>query len=489
MSVKRPQSGLWFHALLSAGAVLAIALLAQTVVNYRYVSNSLTLQEARRVAEERVRNVERTVRLVRPQDPDAFRAVLDDIRADLGNQLAAIALLSGDGTVVASSGQPSTAVAAQPRGRVTGQDTALAREWRGGREVVFVVFPCRCGLPRQAAERAEGSPPPGRVFVEVGLYRDSLSAPFVRLRRNATISSSAALALLVSVVLIATQSGSYVRGKQLEVQMDLARQVQRDLLPAAGSRTGGMDIAAECLPAWQVGGDFYDIITLRSDRVSFVLGDVSGHGVSSALLMALIHGAMSAPPWGASNEDPDSAAARLNELLLAKSSGERFASLFWCVYDSTSRVLRYVNAGHPPPVWLHRATDGTWVPDRLTEGGPVLGVLDGARYCTASVQTADGDLLVLFSDGITEVTDDRDEPFGDDRLIAAIQRSRDLPARGISDAITSAVKVFAAARPTEDDQTLLVVRLQASAVRSPDDRYAGSVDTLTATTAAPASSS
>ena len=139
-----------------------------------------------------------------------------------------------------------------------------------------------------------------------------------------------------------------------------------------------------------MGGDFYDIVTLPGDRVSFVLGDVSGHGVSSALLMALIHGAVSAPPWGASNEDPDGAAARLNALLLEKSSGERFASLFWCVHDPASGLLRYVNAGHLPAVWLHRSTDGRWVADRLTEGGPVLGVIDGACYHTASVQTAGG---------------------------------------------------------------------------------------------------
>ena len=276
------------------------------------------------------------------------------------------------------------------------------------------------------------------------------------------------------MLLIATGSGSYVRGKQLEVEMDLARQVQRDLLPAAGPRSGGSDVAAECRPASHVGGDFYDIVTLPGGRVSFVLGDVSGHGVSSALLMALIHGAMSAPPWGASNEDPDGAAARLNALLLEKSSGERFASLFWCVHDPASGLLRYVNAGHLPAVWLHRSTDGRWVADRLTEGGPVLGVIDGARYHTASVQTAEGDLLVLFSDGITEATNDRDEPFGDERLIDAIQRSRDLPARAICDAITSAVEVFSGMRPPVDDQTLLVVRLQASAVQSPDDRDAGS---------------
>jgi sigma-B regulation protein RsbU (phosphoserine phosphatase) len=220
-----------------------------------------------------------------------------------------------------------------------------------------------------------------------------------------------------------------------------------------------VDVAVECLPAWQVGGDFYDVVSLPGGCVSFVVGDVSGHGISAALLMGLIHGAMSNPPWAATDDPPDRAAARLNELLLAKSSGQRFASLFWCAYDPGLRVLRYVNAGHLPALWLRRTMDGTWDLQRLSEGGPVLGLLAAAAYRTVSVSANDGDLLVLYSDGVTEAPNSRDEQFGEERLIAAAQQSADLPAREICDRILSAVSAFIGDRRAPDDQTLLVVRL------------------------------
>lgn len=448
----------WLKGLLAAGAVLAVTLLVQTVGNYRYVANSLILQDARRVAEERVRNVERAARLGHPQDAEAFRVLLDDVRDDSADQLAGIALIQGSGSVVASSGQLPPPVRDQlPRGSAE-RNAAMTRESLGGRDVLTGVFPCRCGLPRRAGDAADQGPDLVRLFVQVALYEDSLSAPFSRLRRNAIISASAALSLLVALSLIAARAAAYVRGKQLEMQIELARQVQRDILPSADAHPAGVDVAAECLPASEVGGDFFDIVRLPGGRVSFVVGDVSGHGVSAALLMGLIHGAMSNPPWGAS-EDPDRAAVRLNDLLLAKSSGERFASLFWCSYDPASRVLQYLNAGHLPALRLWRETDGTWHDDRLTEGGPVLGLLSTAVYRTTSVPAREGDLLVLFSDGITEAPNRREEPFGEDRLVAVVKQTRELPARAICDAILAAVRTFTGDRPAPDDQTLLVVRL------------------------------
>jgi hypothetical protein len=450
---------LLLRILLAVGAVLAVALLIQTVINYRYVSNSLILQDARRLAEERVRNVERAARLARPQDAEAFRALLDDVRVDTADHVAGIALVRSDGTILAASGQTTTATSSssQPQGSA-GRSRPMTREWRDGRAVLVGLLPCRCGLPRRAADGAAQQPDVGPLRIQVALYEDSLSAPFSRLRRNAIISASAALALLIALTMIAVRASAYVRGKQLEMEMELARQVQRDLLPAAGTQPPGVDVAAECLPASQVGGDFYDVVTLPAGRVSFAIGDASGHGVSAALLMGLIHGAMSNPPWGWSN-DPDRAAERLNALLLAKSSGERFASLFWCSYDPASRVLRYLNAGHLPALWLRRQPTGAWLAERLAEGGPVLGLLSAATYRTASVSASEGDLLVLFSDGITEATGRQGAQFGEERLIAAVQEAADRPARAICDAILGAVTTFTENRPAPDDRTLLVVRL------------------------------
>jgi hypothetical protein len=449
-------STMWLKVLLAAGAVLAMALLVQTVVNYRYVSNNLLLQEARRVAEERVRNVDRAARLTRPQDPEAFRVLLDDLRNETNDQVAGLALLRSDGTFVAASGKT---VLDQAGPVSTDRNAVMTHEWRDGREILAGTFPCRCRLPRRADEAPRTEADFGRLFVQVSLYQDTLSAPFARLRRNAIVSASAALTLLVALSLIAARAGAYVRGKQLEAQMDLARQVQRDILPSVGMGPLGVDFAAECLPAWQVGGDFYDVVSLPGGRVSFVLGDVSGHGIAAALLMGLIHGAMSNPPWAATEDPPDRAAVRLNDLLLAKSSGERYASLFWCSYDPASHRLHYVNAGHLPALWVRQATNGTWEIERLAEGGPVLGLLAAAAYRTVSISANAGDLLVLFSDGVTEAPNRRGEQFGEERVIAVAQEAPDRPARAIRDAILSAVREFTGDRPSPDDQTLLVARL------------------------------
>jgi hypothetical protein len=458
MAMPRRVSSVWIRALLAGGALLALALLAQTILNYSYVSTNLIRQQARRVAEERVRNVERSVRQSRPQDAEGFRAILDDLRTDLSDQIASLALIQTDGSVVTSSGTRVT-IGPEERTRFAAdREAPLTQAMLDGREVFVGALPCRCSLPRQPAA-APGPTGTGRVLLEVALYRDSLSAPFARLRRNTAVSASAALALLVSVALIAARVGPYVRGKQLEAQADLARQVQRDLLPDARAWPAGLDAGAACLPAWQVGGDFYDIVRLPDGRVAFALGDVSGHGISAALLMGLIHGAMSSPPWEASDEDAARAAERLNHLLVAKSSGERFASLFWCSYDPASRMLRYVNAGHVPPLWLRSRPGRPSAVERLADAGPILGVLSTATYRTASVEARPGDLLVLFSDGIIEAPNTRGEPFDDQRLIAIVEAQQDRPAREICDAILASVRRFTADAAVQDDQTLLVVRL------------------------------
>jgi hypothetical protein len=224
------RSTLGLKALLTAGAVLAIALLVQTVVTYRYVSNSLILQEAIRVAEERVRNVDRAARLIRPQDTAAFQVLLDDLRSETTDQVAGIALLQSDGTIVVASGTTIVAsVRDTPRQVSTARGPVMTHEWREGREILVGAFPCRCGLPRRAGDAPGTKSDFGRHFVQVALYQDSLSAPFARLRRNAIVSASAALILLVALSLIAARAGAFVRGKQLEAQMDLARQVQRDI--------------------------------------------------------------------------------------------------------------------------------------------------------------------------------------------------------------------------------------------------------------------
>ena len=445
----------WLVSLVAAGSVLAIALLVQTIVNYRYVADSLIQQSARRAAEERVRDVERAARLTRPKDAAEFQLVLEEIRADASEQIAEVVLLQSDGTLLAASSAPGAGPAIRQPVERPGP---LLRESRAGRDVFVGTFICRCSLPRRAAADPAGqSRDFGRLLIRLALYEDSLSAPFSRLRRNAIVSATAALTLLVALGLIAARARSYLQGRQLQAEVRLARQVQLDLLPVAAAFPP-IDMAADCLPASQVGGDFYDVLPLPDGRVSFVLGDVSGHGLSAALLMALIHGAMSNPPWGTS-EAPEDSASRLNDLLLKKSSEARYASLFWCAYHPGSRTLSYLNAGHPPPVLMRFGAEGSARIQRLASGGAVLGLITHGSYSTETVQAEPGDVLVLTSDGITEASNRRGEQFGEERLIHAIELARDRPAAEIMDGILSSVAAFTGKGPAADDQTLLVVRL------------------------------
>jgi serine phosphatase RsbU (regulator of sigma subunit) len=457
--MKRPPSAAWIKVLLVSGTVLAVALLAQTVLNYELVSTNLIAQQARRMAEDSAHNVERAMRLARPQDDEALRAVLDDIYAETRDQIASIAIVRANGSILAAVGQTPSLFSAEDQQRFLNErEFPLKTDRRDGRDVLAGVFPCRCSVPGQLSD-SSNQPAGGRILVAVAIYPDALTASFARLRRTAAISAAAALALLVSNALIAARFGSYVRGKQLEAQMDVARQVQTDLLPSPDSWPADLDIAAHFAPAWEVGGDFYDIVRLAGDRVAFALGDVSGHDVSAALLMSLIKGAMSSPPWGTTDGEPDRGAGRLNDLLLTKSSGERYASLFWCAYDRSSGRLQYLNAGHLPPIWVRRGADDARTVRRLTEGGPVLGLIASAAYHAPIEETREGDLLVLFSDGIVEAANRRDEQFGEERLIAIVERRADEQSRTICEAILSAVREFCEGMPAQDDQTLLVVRL------------------------------
>ena len=439
MSRWRKSSGFWIGSLLAVGTTLAVVLLIQTANNYLYVSDNLVRQEARRIAEEAVRDVERAVRLTRPQDTAGLARLIEEVGADGPTPIAWIV-----------ERQQTTPVA----------DRRMeSRQTTDGRSVLLGVFPCRCGQRNVTPTQESSRERPVPTSLEVALYRDSLSAPFARLRRDALVSTAAAVTLLFSLLLIARRFRGYVRGKLLQAQMELAREVQRDLLPTGGAPSG-LDVAAECVPTARVGGDFYDVMSLPGGRFAFLVGDVSGHGVSAGLLTGLIHGAMSSPPWGVSHDESERAAA-LNHLLVTKSSDERFASLFWCAFDPASATLRYINAGHPPPIWLRTAPSGAATVNRLTEGGPVLGLLPSATYRVESVEARTGDLLVLFSDGLVELTNDGGDFFGEERLMSVLRDAAGKPARVIVDAILSAARLFAAGRPNDDDETLLVVRLPA----------------------------
>jgi sigma-B regulation protein RsbU (phosphoserine phosphatase) len=294
----------------------------------------------------------------------------------------------------------------------------------------------------------------------VAVYAASVSAVFGDLIRDLIIYCSAAIGLVASMALLWFRFPNYVRGKQLERQTELARQVQMDLLPPADSDLEDLDFAAECVPAWQVGGDFYDAFSTDEGHTAIVLGDVSGKGLPASVVVGLLVGAVRASSWLAGKAEHEASTARLSELLRARTSFERFASLFWCYYEPETRLLRYVNAGHLPPMVIKHNGAGELEILRLEEGGPVLGVVAGAEYEQGQAAVDIGDLLVLYSDGVVEAMNAAEEQFSEERLLAIIRENSARPSAEIRDEILRRVHAFLGKTQPQDDLTLVVARIR-----------------------------
>jgi len=458
---------LGFHALVAGGALLALTMLIQTVIGYRYVTGNLLLQEGRREGERVARQIEETLRSGEPRDPVQLARAVDEVYQSMPGQAAWIVVVDDQNQVLASRGRTRVATSPADRRQALDSDQPFARRVANdGTPVIVSVLPCRCsvggrrrgGADVSAATLDQGrvsGPPRGPTMVEVALYPDRLSAPFARVRRQAAINALTACALLASMIALGVRFRGYVRGKQIEAQLDAARRVQRELMPMTDARIPGVELAADYSPALHVGGDVVDVLHLPGGRLGFMLGDVSGKGVSAALVMGLVQGALTASAADLASNEPERAIAAVNDLLLAKTSGARFASLFWCAFDPSDATLRYVNAGHPP-AFLIRA--GGTVVERLDEGGPVLGVISGAPYRSGRTAVVPGDLLVTYSDGIAEAANHRDDEFGLDRIVASVREHDTSSARGICDAVLEDVERFAPRQDGRDDRTLLVVR-------------------------------
>jgi sigma-B regulation protein RsbU (phosphoserine phosphatase) len=206
-----------------------------------------------------------------------------------------------------------------------------------------------------------------------------------------------------------------------------------------------------------VGGDFYDVFRASDGNVALVIGDVSGKGLPAALLSGVIHGAVRSARWFASPAEQEHESAQLDRLLCANSSGNRFASMFWCYYDAPARRLHYVNAGHCPPILLQRAGARTVI-DSLDEGGPVLGLLVDATYGQARREICSGDVLVLYSDGLVECTNASGEEYGEERLQALLRGEPAQDPDAVCRAVTGSVADFLGGAIPRDDLTLVVAK-------------------------------
>ncbi len=241
--------------------------------------------------------------------------------------------------------------------------------------------------------------------------------------------------------------------ERLEREVELASQIQRQILPHGAPEILGFDLAGWYRPARHIGGDYYDFFPLSGEnKTAIVVGDVSGKGVPAALLVSTLHSALRLL---AEREGiVASLFERLNRHVLDSSAANKFITLFCAELDAASGTLTYVNAGHNPGL-LVRA--GGQV-EELGAGGPPIGLLPGATFQLERRQLAPGDLLGLYSDGITEAENGTDEEYGLERLGALLAAERRSPLSGIVRAIDRAVVDFAEDRPQGDDQTVVLLR-------------------------------
>jgi len=237
-------------------------------------------------------------------------------------------------------------------------------------------------------------------------------------------------------------------------EMRSARRVQSRLLPDAAPSSVGLECAGLCLPDRSVGGDFYDFLTIGPGRTALVLGDVSGKGVPAALLMATLRASLRCH-YAIGSGDLVQRLQCVNRLFGESTAMEHYASLFVAEFDASSGRLRYANCGHVPPVLLRR---GLRV-ERLDATAGPLGMFEDWVCQANEAVLAEGDLLVVVSDGATEAVGGRGETFGDSRLVAAIQANRELRIAALLRAVADEVRSFCDGGPP-DDLTLVAARVR-----------------------------
>ena len=240
--------------------------------------------------------------------------------------------------------------------------------------------------------------------------------------------------------------------KQIKAELDVARAMQIAILPAAFPAKPGCDSAACMIPATTMGGDFYDFIELRDGKVGLVMADVSGKGVPAAFFMAVAR--TTVRDLAAQYCDPGACLAQANEVLCRQNPMDLFVTVFYCILDPATGVLRYANGGHNPP-YLRRP-NGT-IETLNGAGGLVLGAINGIDYPEHTLRLVPGDHLVLYTDGVTEAFNSVNEAYGTERLIDEIRVHGDGAAPELVERICQSVSTFAGAAPQSDDITLIVL--------------------------------
>jgi len=306
-------------------------------------------------------------------------------------------------------------------------------------------------LPLQGRNRMMG-------LMALGPKRSEAAYTRADLHLLHTVATQTGLAIEVAELAhsLATEAAQRERVNR---EIEIAREVQERLFPQQMPGLPGATVAGHCRPAQGVGGDYYDVFDLGDGRTGLAIGDVSGKGISAALLMASLRASLR----GVTLDSPRDFANlmdKVNRLVFEASASNRYATFFFAAFDPATRKLDCVNAGHNPPILLRSGGNGQVQVVRLEADGPVVGLLPVAPYTEQCLTMIPGDLLLLYTDGISEAMTHDDEEWGEERLIASAERVRGKGAPEILSEIFKDADAFTAGAPQHDDMTLLVLKLE-----------------------------
>ncbi|MCS7156675.1 MAG: SpoIIE family protein phosphatase [Blastocatellia bacterium] len=243
-----------------------------------------------------------------------------------------------------------------------------------------------------------------------------------------------------------------LENERIKQQLAQARDLQLQLLPITPPEVPGYDLTGISFPCYEVGGDYFDFICVPDGELVFALGDVSGKGMDAAILMSALHASVRAQALTVASVAE--MAAAVNRYLVETTAPNKFATLWLGRLNPRTHELRYVNAGHNPPLLMRAHGEVEF----LEEGGIPVGILGEVAYEEGSLRLEPGDVLVLFSDGISESTNEQGEEFGVARLVEVVRRHRELRAASLRDRIEEALSLFVGKRRPADDMTLLILK-------------------------------
>jgi len=301
-------------------------------------------------------------------------------------------------------------------------------------------------LPVTARDRLLG-------FVSLGPKKSEEPYTGNDLRLLTSVATQTGLAL-ENAQLVAAITEEVAQRERPNREVEIAREVQERLFPQELPIVAGLDFTGACRPALGVGGDYYDFLALPGGQLGIAIGDVSGKGIAAALLMASLQASLRAEATRAP-ENLAGLIANVNRLVYQSSTSNRYATFFYAQYDPAKLTLAYVNAGHNPPMLFRKKGEIV----RLTTGGTVVGLLESFPYQQETVTLHPGDVLVAFTDGISEAMNPAEEEWGEENLTRAVQAGAASSASELLFQILTAADAFASGARQHDDMTLIVLRV------------------------------